>query len=89
MRRTTVRIDDQLLADAKALAAREHRSLNSVIEDALRQLLNRRADRGDRERVELPVYGEEGGRPLVDMSPEGVRTLLEEDDLERYFGGRA
>lgn len=84
-----MRIDDQLLADAKALAAREHRSLNSVIEDALRQLLNRRADHSDRERVELPVYGEEGGRPLVDMSPEGVRTLLEEDDLERYFGRRA
>ena len=39
MRRTTVRIDDQLLADAKAYAAQRHRSLNSVIEDALRDLL--------------------------------------------------
>jgi hypothetical protein len=89
MRRTTVRIDDQLLADAKAFAARHGRSLNSVVEDALRQLLNRRAGLGERERVELPVYGEEGGHPLIDMGPEGVKRLLEDEDLERYFGKRA
>jgi hypothetical protein len=34
-----VRIDDELLADAKALAAQQHRSLNAIFEQALRELL--------------------------------------------------
>lgn len=84
-----MRIDDQLLADAKAFAARHGRSLNSVVEDALRQLLNRTAGQAGRERVELPVYGDEGGSPLIDMSPEGIKSLLEDEDLEHYFGRRA
>ncbi|MEV5706246.1 DUF6364 family protein [Actinoallomurus sp. NPDC052274] len=84
MRRTTVRIDDQLLADAKAFAAQHGRSLNSVVEDALRQMLNRTEAAGARPRVELPVCGEEGGRPLVDVSPEGLKRLLLDEDIERY-----
>ena len=34
-----MRIDDELLADAKALAAQQHRSLNAIFEQALRELL--------------------------------------------------
>jgi hypothetical protein len=37
MARTTFRLDPELLAEAKALAARQHRTLNSVMEDALRK----------------------------------------------------
>jgi len=37
--RTTVRIDDTLLADAKKLAADTGRSLTAVIEDAFARLL--------------------------------------------------
>jgi plasmid stability protein len=87
MRRTTVRIDDELLADAKAFAARHGRSLNSVMEDALRQMLKRVTTGEERPPVELPVYGEEGGRPLVDVSPEGLKEIFEQDDIERYSGG--
>jgi hypothetical protein len=89
MRRTTVRIDDELLADAKAFAAQRGRSLNSVLEDALRQMLNRTASSAERPYVELPVYGEEGGSALVDMSPEGLKEFLLQDDIERYGGGMA
>ena len=39
MRRTTFRIDEEILAEAKALAARQHRSLNPVMEEALRRVL--------------------------------------------------
>jgi plasmid stability protein len=84
MRRTTVRIDDQLLADAKAFAAQHGRSLNSVVEDALRQMLNRTDEVGERPRIELPVYGEEGGRPLIDISPKGLKEFLLEEDIEHY-----
>lgn len=79
-----MRIDEELLADAKAFAARHGRSLNSVMEDALRQMLSRAATSGERSAVELPVYGEEGGRPLVDVSPEGLKELLDQEDIERY-----
>lgn len=36
--RTTLTIDDSLLAEAKLIAARTHRALGSVLEDALREL---------------------------------------------------
>ncbi|WP_460353170.1 DUF6364 family protein [Actinoallomurus acanthiterrae] len=85
MRRTTVRIDDQLLADAKAFAAQHGRSLNSVVEDALRQMLNRTEEAGERPQVELPVCGEEGGRPLIDVSPDGLKEFLLDEDSERYL----
>jgi hypothetical protein len=41
----------------------------------------------ERSRVEFPVYGKEGGEPLVDVSPAGLKRLLEEDDIERYGRG--
>jgi len=39
--RTTIRLDEQLLRDAKAHAAQTGRTLNAVIEDALRASLRR------------------------------------------------
>lgn len=38
--RTTVNIDDRLLAEAKLIAARSHRTIGSVLEDALRRLIS-------------------------------------------------
>jgi plasmid stability protein len=80
-----VRIDDELLADAKAFAARHGRSLNSVVEDALRQMLNRAEQAGEHPRAELPVCGEEGGRPLIDISPEGLKEFLDKEDTEHFL----
>jgi hypothetical protein len=40
--RTTVRLDDALLTEAKKLAADSGRSLTAVIEDALREVISRR-----------------------------------------------
>ena len=37
--RTTVNIDDELLAAAKVLSARTHRTIGSVLEEALRRML--------------------------------------------------
>jgi predicted transcriptional regulator len=45
--RTTIRLDEDLARRAKALAARTGRSLRGLIEDALRQVLER-ADRAAR-----------------------------------------
>jgi hypothetical protein len=64
--RTTVRIDDQLLSEAKQLAARTGRSLTAVIEDALREVLNRQ-QRPAARRSELTTIGGDGPRRGVDL----------------------
>lgn len=78
--RTTIRLDDDLLADAKILAARTGRTLASVIEDALRESLARRTASADT-RVELPTFrGGDGLQPGVDLDDSaGLLDLMEED----------
>jgi hypothetical protein len=65
--RTTIRIDDRLLAEAKAQAARSGRTLAAVVEDALRAALARREPRGLDRPPRLPIS--RGGRlqPGVDL----------------------
>lgn len=65
--RTTIRLDDELLAEAKEFAARTRRSLNSVIEDALREALARRRHPSARKPVELTTFRGNGLRPGVDL----------------------
>ncbi|GGO64615.1 hypothetical protein [Nonomuraea cavernae] len=79
-----MRIDEALLNEAKAYAARNGRSLTSVMEDALRQLLNRSADAAERPHVSLPVSGAETGPKLTWAE---IEAILELEDLERYLGG--
>ncbi len=65
--RTTVRLDDELLAAAKRLAAASNRTLTAVIEDALRETLMRQAHAPDIRPVTLPVSGGEGVLPGIDL----------------------
>jgi len=59
--RTTLNLDEALLADFRQLAASGHRSLSSVIQDALREALAARAERGVRAPLDLPVFRGGGG----------------------------
>jgi hypothetical protein len=78
--RTTINLDDALLAEAKQVAARTGRSLAAVVEDALRQSLHRRHQTVP-EAVELPVFGEGGTRPGVDLDDSAaLLDLMEQDD---------
>lgn len=65
--RTTVRLDDRLLAAAKQLAAETGRTLTAVLEDALRETLARRSDRAQRRPVRLKTVKGDGIRPGVDL----------------------
>lgn len=65
--RTTIRLDDDLLAKAKELAARTGRTLTAVIEDALRAALAQGRRRKRPERIELPTFGCGGPLPGVDL----------------------
>jgi hypothetical protein len=78
--RTTINLDDALLAEAKQVAARTGRSLTAVVEDALRESLRRRQDTARRP-LELPVFGEGGVQPGVDLDDgAALLDLMEQDD---------
>jgi hypothetical protein len=80
--KTTLDLDDDLLARAKALAARERTSLTALIEEGLRlRLQSRRRKPGRPAPPLLAIYPGHGGlAPNVD--PLSNRSLLEttEDD---------
>jgi plasmid stability protein len=82
--RTTVRIDDELLAELKALAARQHRTLNSVMEEAFRRMITAANEQEQRPRVELPTSGRPG-----DPHPtwEEIQEILLQEDIERLGRG--
>jgi Arc/MetJ family transcription regulator len=63
--RTTVNIDEHLLAEAKVWAARGHRSLGEVIDEALR--LRFAAAERQTSPTTLPTFGVRGQRALVDI----------------------
>jgi len=83
--RTTLNIDEKLLADFKQLAACGHRSLSAVIEDALRESLARRSDATARSPVELPTFGGGWTLPGVDLDDNvATRRILEAERDERF-----
>ncbi len=76
--RTTIRLSDELLRSAKRLAAETHRTLTAVIEDALRELLHRRAQLPPTP-ADLPVFHGDGVRPGVNLH--STADLLDRMDL--------
>jgi hypothetical protein len=84
--RTTLNIDDQVLAEYKRVAASTHRTLSYVIQDALRETLARRQEAAGGRPVRLPVIGGGGVRPGVDLDDNA--RLLELMQAERDEGLR-
>ncbi|HEX4518602.1 MAG TPA: CopG family transcriptional regulator [Gaiellaceae bacterium] len=77
--RTTIDLPKDLLAEAKARAAREGRTLSDVVGDAVRATFNRTEQPGSR-RVELPFFGRDGLRPGVDLDDSASLLELMERD---------
>ncbi|MBV8454634.1 MAG: ribbon-helix-helix protein, CopG family [Deltaproteobacteria bacterium] len=65
--RTTVRLDEHLLSQAKQLAAKTGQTLTAVIEEALRVKLAASRRRSAPVKVTLPAYGVGGVLPGVDL----------------------
>ena len=83
--RTTIRLPGDLLKRAKRKAAEEGRTLTSLIEDGLRQVLLENRKATSPRRIVLPVSKATGGlMPGVDISDSAA--LQEADDLE--YAGR-
>jgi hypothetical protein len=75
--RTTVSIDDNLLAEAKERARGRGQTLGQLLEDAIRRELSAS---GDEEPPPVPVFtGGTGARPGIDLtSNRALRAALDE-----------
>jgi hypothetical protein len=79
--RTTIQIDDQLLRDAKAHPERLGCSLTALVEDALRQMLDRQAVSPRRDPVRLITVSGRGLRPGIDLDDSAkLLNILEQAD---------
>ena len=66
--RTTIRLNDDLLAQAKEAALQSGCTLTAVVEDALRQSLSHKAVRPKRRPIRLKSSGKGGLRPGVNLN---------------------
>jgi hypothetical protein len=65
--RTTIRFDEQLLIQAKKLAAERGTTLTALLQDALRETLARRKSPQRRSKLHLTTCGRGGVQPRVDL----------------------
>jgi len=78
--RTTLDLDDNLLAKAKTLAAQEHTSLTRLIEQGLTLRLRPQKAAAKRKRASLPVYAGKGGLRETVADAVSHRALLDAAD---------
>ena len=74
--KTTLDLDDDILAKAKALAAREQKSLTLLIEEGLRLRLRKRSSATSPRQTRVPVYRGKGG-VVRGVDPTSNRSMLE------------
>jgi hypothetical protein len=77
--RTTIRLDEQLFETVKQYALTHGKTFTSVVEDALREKMMRRAVPSQRPRVKLKTVGGKGTRAGIDLDDSA--SLL--DAMER------
>lgn len=79
--RTTLNLDDEVLAGAKRLAQGSGKTLTAVIEDALRERLARRSASAGAESVKLPTVAGHGLQPGIDLdNSAGLRDVMDAAD---------
>ena len=80
--KTTLDINDQLLAEATAFAARERTSLTRLVEEGLQLRLRAHASPRLQGKVPLPVFEGRGGL-VVGVDPLSNKALLGASGHER------
>lgn len=73
--KTTLNINDQLLADAKSLAVKQRTSLTRLIEEGLQLRLRAQAASLPRSKARLPVFKGRGGL-VASVNPLSNKALL-------------
>ena len=79
--RTTIRLSDDLLRQAKMRAAEQGITLTQLIDESLRERLAARPQRMSVEPFRLPIYGEGGARAGVNLSDNrALRDLMDAEE---------
>ena len=78
--RTTVKLSDDLLKEAKQVALASGKTLTQVIEDSLRETFARRTRAANQPKVDLPVF--RGSKLLPGIDLDNSAALLEILDRE-------
>jgi hypothetical protein len=79
--RTTITIDDEILEQLKARAAREGTTVSRLIEDSVRLAARPRAETAG-PAFELVTFGRGGSFTSLDI--DRVSALIEQDDVARH-----
>ena len=74
--KTTLNLNDQLLADAKAMAAQQRTSLTRLIEEGLHLRLHAQTASTKPGRVRLPVFKGRGGL-VAGVNPLSNKAMLD------------
>jgi hypothetical protein len=82
--RTTIYLPDDLLAQAKKLAAESRTSVTALIEDALKERLARRKRSPKSMPLKLTTYGKGGLQPGVDLDDTSALLDLMEANLDPH-----
>jgi hypothetical protein len=82
--RTTITLDDRLLAQLKRRASESGTSVSRLIEQAVRLLMRTPPAAGRPDRFDLVTFGA-GGR-FSRQNIDKTSALLESDDVERFAG---
>jgi hypothetical protein len=78
--RTTVRLDDNLLKEAKVRAAEQGITLTQLIDESLRERLSARPQQQQARPFRFRSYGKGGTRPGVSLDDNrATRDLMDED----------
>lgn len=79
--RTTITIDEVLLAEAKELAARERRSMSDIVDEGLRLVIAQRKEAAEQAPITLPTVGGGGVLPGVDLDDSAaLLDLMDRND---------
>lgn len=81
--RTTLMLNDDLLAEAKKRAADRGQSLSAVVNDALRASLQRMPAEGSARSFSMPTY-RPARRPARDTQPDELKERLAAEERAPY-----
>jgi hypothetical protein len=84
--RTTVTLDEQLLARLKRRASETGSSVSELIEQGVRLLMRKPSRAADAGGFELVTFG--AGASFTKRNVDKTSALLEEDDVRTYGGER-
>ena len=80
--RTTIRLDDELLAQVKHYANERGKTMTAVIEDALRETLSRRQQVEEQEPVKLTTVSGNGLQPGIDLDDSAALLAIMEEAVD-------